>query len=181
MKESWPSVTQILQPWQDFSHVPPGRLQEAAGRGKEIHAICANIALDLWVPDIPDNCKGYIESFRLWLPVVEGVIAVEKRLYSHTYRFKGRLDFICLIQGDKGLTVVDLKSPVAKSKTWPLQTAAYRHLALMEWPNITRIATLQLSPEGKSAKLREYTGSMERDFAVFLNCLTAFNYFKKEK
>lgn len=180
MKDNWPSVTQVLQPWQNFDNVPPGRLQEAQERGKAVHAACAALALGLWVPDIPVAYLPYLESFRLWFSVVEEVIAVERRLYCPVYKFKGQLDLLCRIRGDKGLILTDEKTPITQYKSWRLQITAYRHLALQEWPNITRVASLQLSPEGKVAKLREYSGSMERDFAIFLNALTVFNFFRKE-
>jgi hypothetical protein len=176
-----PSVTQIISPWQDFSRVRPEVMENAQWRGKEVHAACAAAALGLWIPDIPSVCDPYLQSFLLWFrPMVVEVVAVETRLHCPKYSYQGQLDLLCRIKGDIGLTLLDHKTPITHHKAWRLQLAAYRHLALQAWPNVNRIGSLQLSPEGKPAKLREYSGTQERDFAVFLNALSVFKFFRKE-
>ncbi len=98
-----PSVTEVLSPWQDFSRVRPDVLEMARDRGSKVYQICAALALDLWVPEVPAECAPYIDSFLGWFPVVEKVVAVEPELVCPKFRFKGHPDLICVIRGDKGL------------------------------------------------------------------------------
>ncbi len=40
----YPSVTEVLQPWSDFSRIPPAVLEAAASRGTAAHQACEAIA-----------------------------------------------------------------------------------------------------------------------------------------
>lgn len=175
------SVTQIIHRYSDYSRVPADVLQAASERGTLIHQVCAAMASGLWVPDCADSDAPYILSFSQWFEaVVADVVAVEPELHCTAYRFKGHPDLICRLQGDDCLTLIDLKSPVQKQKTWRLQIAAYRHLALEKWPNIKRVGSLRLSPEARPAKFDEYSGTLEADFNVFLSALNLWNFLKKD-
>lgn len=172
------SVTQALSPFADFSQVPPNVLEEAKLRGTLAHNLFASYALGLWIPAIPENCIGFFDSFRRWFDdTVEEVIAVEKRIIHPTYHFTGQLDLLCQIRGDSGLMLLDNKTPLALYKSWQVQCAAYKKLADLEYPNITRTGSLRLSRDGKRAKLEEYSKTVERDFALFLCCLSAYQFF----
>jgi hypothetical protein len=176
------SVTEALSPFNDFSKVPPALLEEAKLRGTLAHNLFASYALDLWIPTVPENCIGYFDSFRRWFDatVVE-VVEVEKRITHPLHHFKGRLDLLCIIKGDDGLMLLDHKTPLALQKSWRVQCAAYKKLADLEYQNIIRTGSLRLSREGKPAKLEEYSGTVERDFGIFLNCLSAYKFFKGGK
>ena len=176
------SVTTALSPFNNFSQVPPALLEEAKERGTMAHNLFASHALGLWIPLVPENCIGYLDSFRRWFEdtVVE-VIAVEKRIVHPVHNFTGQLDLLCRIRGDAGLMLLDHKTPLALYKSWRVQCSAYKKLADLEYPNITRTGSLRLSREGKRAKLEEYSGTVERDFSIFLNCLSAFNFLKGGK
>jgi hypothetical protein len=175
------SVTECLSPFNDFSAVPPAVLEAACERGSQVHANIASILKGLWVPEIPENCQPYIDSFNLWLPVVEEVVMVEETLVDKEREYKGTPDAILRIKGDEGYTLVDWKSPVVESKSWRLQISAYRALAMQNGYLIHRTGALQLSPKGRVAKFREYSGTLVRDFATFLCCLSAYKFFHKEK
>ncbi len=176
------SVTTALSPFNDFSAVPPAVLEEAKVRGSMAHNLFASHALGLWIPSVPDNCIGFFDSFKRWFDsTVDEVIAVERRIVHPVYHFTGQLDLLCIIRGDSGLMLLDHKTPLALYKSWRLQVSAYKKLADLEYPNITRTGSLRLSREGKRAKLEEYSGTVERDFAIYLNCLTAVNFFKGGK
>ena len=179
---NYPSVTQIIGRYSDFSRVPPDVLEAAKERGTRVHQVCAAMASGLWVPDYCDSGDApYIVSFEQWFEaVVDNVIAVEPELTCTTYRFKGHPDLLCRLKGDDCLTLIDLKSPVQKQKTWRLQIAAYRHLALKKWPNIARVGSLRLSPEGRPALFDEYSGTLDVDFNVFVSALNVHNFLRKE-
>ena len=178
----YPSVTEVIGRYSDFSRVPPEVLQAAAARGTRIHQLCAAYAQGLWVPDYCDSSEaGYMLSFTLWYSLaVDKIIASEPALTCSKYHFKGHPDLICRLKGDSVLTLIDLKSPVQKQKTWRLQIASYRHLALEKWPTIKRVGSLRLSPEGKPARFDEYSGTLEADFNVFLSALNLYNFLRKE-
>jgi len=173
-----PSVTQALQPFMDFSKVPPDVLQAAADRGSEVHAICACIAKKLWVVEVPDNCAGYVRSFQGWFSsMVDEVVLAEERLYDHARRFHGMPDLICRIKGDSGLSLVDYKTGATAMPHWEVQIAAYRHLAILNGHPVNRILSLRLSKDGKPPKITESTRSMDYLFNVFVSALNCYRHF----
>ena len=176
------SVTQALSPWQDFSQVRPDVLEAACQKGSQVHAIIASILKGLWVPEIPGSCQPYIDSFNLWLPVVDEVVMVEETLIDKAHGYKGTPDAILKIKGDEGYLLIDWKSPVTQSLTWEVQVSAYRKLAQLAYPELTinRVGVLQLSPKGRPAKFRDYTGPMEQRFSIFLNVLSAYRFFNQK-
>jgi len=116
------------------------------------------------------------------MPSVAEFVFVEKPLVDPVRKFKGTPDSLIRFHGDKGYTLPDWKSPVVQSRSWWVQTATYRKLAQLEYPDlpIERIGSLQLSPEGRPAKFREHTseyGGMEYLYSVFLNLLCGFQFF----
>lgn len=175
------SVTQALSPFNDFSMVRPDKLEAACLRGSQVHAIIASILKGLWIANIPENCQPYIDSFNLWLPVVDEVVMVEETLIDKGHGYKGTPDAILRIKGDEGFTLCDWKSPVVESKSWRLQISAYRALAMQNGYLIHRTGALQLSPKGKVAKFREYSGTITHDYSLFLNALAVYKYFNGRK
>ena len=176
-----PTVTQVLEPFTDFSAVPPEVLEYAAERGTRVHGYCAAIASGLWIPGgIDDECAGYVASFRRWFSFVDEVHAVELRLHDDTMGFSGQSDLIVTLNGDKALSLWDLKSPITEGRTWCAQVAAYRHLATEHGFRIARQGSIRLKRDGCAPIVKEYSGSYDRDFAAFIAALTAWKYFKKE-
>lgn len=172
MENSYPSVTQVLSPFIDFSMVPEGILLAATERGKEVHLICAAIANGYWTPTAPKEIAGYINSFCKWFAcMVEEVIFSEKEFVDQDYGFIGHPDLGLRINGK--FAVVDLKTPAVLQAVWKGQCAAYKHLTKFELTG-----TLRLDRNGKTAKMDWYEDD-KRDFAAFLAALTAFKYFKK--
>jgi hypothetical protein len=175
------SVTQVLQPFADFSMVRPDVLESAAERGTYVHQICAAMAQGLFVPEIREDCTGYVQSFERWFnsTVVE-VHGVELELIDNIFGIIGHVDLLCTIRGDDGITIIDLKNPATQSKTWICQVAAYDHLARCNGFNVIRNGALQLDSKGGRAKLREYTGIKDGAFAAFLGILQGARFLKGE-
>ena len=178
MSKPLPSVTQVLGLYQDFSGIRPDVLARAAERGTAVHRICSALVQGLWVPSIPEECRGYIESFRLWMPYIEETVLVEKELVDKKLGYRGRPDWIGRIRGDKTLTVLDWKTPLAKGRLWQAQLAAYGHLAEVNLGPIGRIASLRLKPDGKKPILDDYRRD-PHDMAAFVSALNAYRYFKE--
>ena len=174
------SVTQILGQYQDFSNVNMDVLEAAAARGEETHRICAGIAMGLWVP-VPSHLEGRVQSFKKWMKeAVEKVIFVEQEFHCTCYDFVGHPDLGVIIKGDKGITIPDIKTPATQNKVWRGQLGAYWHL-VEEHGNfdlpVIRCGSLMLHPQGKTARLVEYTENSAQDFNAFIAALTARRYF----
>lgn len=171
------SVTQALDPFTDFSSIPPHVLEHAIWRGIEVHKICAGIANGLFSPRPQHELAGRIQSFKGWFSTtVERVVFVEREYICTCYQYVGHPDLGVVIKGDNGITVVDLKTPITEGRTWRGQLAAYRHLVECCEAPVRRSGALMLNPDGKPAKLKEYQDGKE-DFAAFLAALTATRYF----
>lgn len=172
-----PHVTAVLAPFADFSRVPKAVLEHAAARGSQVHGACAAIVKGLWVPPLPEDCLGYIKSFRQWWPNVAEVIMCEQTLIDPDHGFAGRPDLVCLIEGDEHWTVVDWKTPAAKNKLWRAQLAAYKHLAGKNgYKPIGRVGSLRLRANGGPPIFDEYQHS-HIDFNGFLSALNAYRHF----
>ena len=59
-------VTEVLSDYVDLSMVPPDVLQAAAERGTLVHDICAGILHGFFPPEIPEEAKGYVDSFLIF-------------------------------------------------------------------------------------------------------------------
>lgn len=172
-----PSVTEVLQPWADFSRIPPAVLEAAAVRGTAVHDVCANIARGLMVINQQPETIGYVNSFRRWFDfMVSEVLLAEERLIDIELGFHGEPDLIIKSKSE-GIILVDNKTPVTLQKTWKLQLSAYRHLADKNIVTPDRVGSLRLHPEGKVARMDYYDNSA-RDFNLFLQSLNLHNYFK---
>ena len=179
---SLPSVTQVISPYKDFSQVPENVMSAAQDRGSEFHALAAAYLTDTWIPEVLPTAAGYFRSFTRWADAyVEEVIWVEKPLVHPVYRYQGTPDALLRIRGDHGLTLPDWKTPRAFDKSWIVQTAGYKELVEVNgWP-VARTASLQPHPEGKMAKFREFTQSLNLGLSVFISLLNAWHFFYGSK
>lgn len=174
------SITQALSPFSDFSRVPPATLEAACERGSVLHRAFALHASGLWLPELAADYQGYFDSFCNWYDLaVEETLAVEEELVCEKYGFCGHPDFIGIIKGDKSPCLIDWKTGQAKMKSHRLQVAAYHHLAKEKY-GVKRVLLVHPKANGGKASVVGHTGTLARDFATFLNCLSAYRYFKGE-
>jgi hypothetical protein len=172
----YPSVTEALKPWSDFSHIPPAVLEAASLRGTAVHDICANIARGLLVMNTPPEAEGYVASFRRWFDfMVDDVLLVEQRLVDPDFGYHGEPDLIVKSKSE-GIILIDNKTPVQKLITWRIQLAGYRNLAVKNDITPDRVGSLRLHPDGKTAKLDYYENSLT-DFNYFLQALNLYRLF----
>ena len=171
------SVTTVLSPFNDFSQVPPDRLAYATQRGTDVHAACAAYAKGL--PAFLSNGSGlYFQSFKNWFDkYVRRALFVEAEFSDpSTYGIIGHVDLVAELV-DGRIVVVDYKTPVAESKTWRAQLAAYCYLCKPVVGEVGGMA-LKLSPHGKVATAIQYK-QQAADMAAFLSALAAYRYFKE--
>lgn len=180
----YPSVTEALGMFADFSGISPEVLAAAADRGTRAHAACEAYIKGLWLPKLDDDIQPFFDSFVPWYDsMVEQVLWCEGRLEHSAYLYSGKPDLVCIIKGDDCPTVIDLKTPIAKGKLWSAQLAAYRelwrdHAGLAEDARI-RCASLRIRREpGQRALFDEYRGDdLKRDFNAFRSALNAYRWF----
>lgn len=176
----WPSVTQVLSVFSDFSGIRPDILERAAARGTEVHRICAGIAQGLHIPAIPEDLRGYVYSFCQWFTNVEEVLLVETRLEDPVFMFHGQPDLVVRLRGDQTPRLIDLKTPASLGKLWSAQVSAYARLyALHSGEECQHSGTLRLRRDGSPAIFDECRHSAH-DLRAFLAALTAYRYFKQE-
>ena len=175
------SVTQALSPYSDFSRIRPDVLDAACERGQVLHRAFALHASGLWFPALAEEYQGYFDSFANWYDLaVKETLAVEEKMVCEKYGFMGHPDFIGVIRGDKAPSLIDWKTGQAKLKSHRLQVAAYHHLAKEKY-GAKRVLLMHPKPDGGKASVVGHTGTLARDFAIFLNCLSAYTFFYKEK
>lgn len=173
-----PSVTAILSPFVDYSHVPAHILERASLRGSRVHGICAARLRGLWHPPVTPDVAGYVRSFDAWARHVSDVILVEAELEDTALGYCGHPDLLVRMRGEQELSGIDLKTPRLCMPTWRGQLAAYGNLFEANGHSVSRLASLRLSPDGGAAKFDEYTGTRRADFAAFMSALNAYRYFK---
>jgi len=181
-KSNYVRVSEALNSYADFSKVKPDVLWFATERGTKVHALCAAYAQNIWIPEVPEHCKGYFDSFTSWFDKhVVRVFYVEERFYNHKFFYTGQPDIILEMRSE-GIMLIDNKTPQGNAfeRIWRVQIAAYLNL---EIPNVFKMpldkaGSLQLDPKGKSARMKWYDESA-KDFAQFLHALSAYRFFKK--
>ena len=179
----YPRVTEILNPYSDFSAVPPDVLEAACDRGNEVHKCCAAYALDLFHP-IPDDLRGFFSSFRAYfdLYVIE-VLAVEEELLNEKWGYCGHADLIAKVTGFAPgcpvVAVIDYKTPITASQTWRCQIAAYVEAAREKY-GVTIGGILQLDKDGKLPKMT-WVQDQAQAFNAFTGILSGWNYIKGAK
>jgi len=177
------SVTEVIGKYADWSKISPEALEAAAFRGTKVHQYIAMKLLGLWVPGgMEAHYRGYLDSFTSWHDqAVERTLYVELEAVCTCWDFIGHIDWVGIIKGDKGLTILDWKTPITEAKSWLLQLSSYRHLVTEHTETklpVIRCGALMLSPEGKPAKMKEYTDVSEAAFNVFLGMLNGHKWMK---
>jgi hypothetical protein len=174
---SYPSVTQVLSPWVDYSRVPPELLEAAGKRGRLVHRCCAAHLMNLWTA-VPDGLEGYFRSFLAFSREhIAEVVLVEAALDHPTLLYQGHPDLFCRLKGDRGLAVVDWKTPLAYSQAWRLQLAGYRELGRYHGHDIVRNLSIRLKADGRIPLVNDSTETHHQDFAVFMNALSVWRFF----
>lgn len=177
------SVTTALSPWSDFTGIPEAVLREAAERGTLCHNLFAGYAQGLFLGEIPEQARGFFQSFRTWFDkYVDHVFWVERELIDNDLGIIGHADAgLRLVDGCNAVT--DWKTPAAASKTWGPQTAAYLKLADKCCDEKYDAAmVLQPKKDGGVAKATIYKQSeSDRNWVVFASALNCYRFFKGGK
>jgi hypothetical protein len=177
-----PSVTQVLQPVMDLSHVPPEVLASAAAFGVAVHKACELDDLDqLDEESLDDALAPYLSAWRKFCRDYDVEWqGIEERVYHTQLRYAGTLDRRGLVRVDprrdyRTPAIVDIKSGTVLYPAVGPQLAAY-HRALNEASVTTKRLAVQLKPDATYvAKWHDDP----TDFALFCSLLTLRNWCAK--
>lgn len=179
----FPSVTKVLAPYSGIEYLRrrfPGVIERAAERGTAVHGYCESSAKGFPPVGIPNDLRGYWQSFMLWFADVEEVVALELRLFDPVLGFHGQADIICRMRGDRFLSLWDYKTPAVVSPTWGPQVAAYVHLSTINKYPVKRGGAIRLRKSGRRPLVKEYTDSLRRNWNIFVSALNCHNAFPKK-
>lgn len=142
-----------------FNRLDPEMLANKARIGSEVHN-----CIDAWAKGefypLPEDCKGYFDSFLLWSDFVKLVpIESEMRLYDDYQMLTGKVDMVGqMLDSTTAWRLFDFKCTVSEDeKKWPLQACAYWDLLRYNLYAIdTRCLFVKLDKEGRMPKIFEY-------------------------
>lgn len=171
--DNYTRVTSILYPFSGLHKIDPDILAHAADRGTRVHKTCEAIISGLGEMGCDEETSGYVESFKEWWSLGHNVVEMEKRFWCDDLEITGQVDLI--LQTPEGLTILDLKTSSAPSKTWPAQGCAYAYLAKKAGYPIEEILFLHLNKKGNPPKLYSYPVNDE----FFLSIYRTWKHFYK--
>lgn len=191
--DDYTRVTAVLSPFSGLNLIDPEVLSNAANRGTCVHNLCdLLICLGfLEEEEIDSHIKKYArndEHFEKEKKLIVKMLTsfdkwrIGKRFENKPERFfdddlmiTGECDMI--YKNSHGYRVlVDLKTPVSVSKTWPLQGSAYSYMSKKSGLKIDFIVFVQLSRSNAEAKEHFY----EENFPLFKSALDMYRYFYKD-
>lgn len=121
-----PGVTNVLEPYYDWTGVDPVALAIAADRGSMVHeATALDDHLDLDEDSLDERLVGYVHAWRRFReesgfrPLV-----VEHKVFHRAHWFAGTLDRVGVFRNNPTRWLIDIKTGVPQPAT-SLQTAAY--------------------------------------------------------
>jgi len=143
----YPRVSEIIskQNQNELRSIPIETLVNASIRGKAVHSYCTTYMRKLFMPEIEPAYLPYVDAFIYWFDRnVVKVLDTSRRFYDDTLKFSGEFDAVVILKDSDLPTLIDIKATAAKSKTWPLQLAAYRHLCQLNNFTVHRAMNIHL-------------------------------------
>lgn len=165
IRPGYTRVSDIIKPWNDFSGIPLEVLERKKNIGTEVHK-----AIQAFNECIPVQYEGdgeeYFTSFLKWMRETKvNVKYSELRLYDDTLKITGGIDALVQFPNEGNLVLVDWKTTASYTKKtarmWELQGTFYHYLLTKNGNEdlSDRIVFVQLNPDGKLPKIREFVYS----------------------
>ncbi len=171
MKEGYTRITKVLSPFTGYKSIPFHILEAKAAIGTKTHEVIKSYLKTGGVWDVDDDVRGYFDSMlKFWgngYPIKE----IENRLYCEEHFLTGEPDL--LIEGPKGLTLIDWKTSVKENATWTIQASGYAHLCKQNGYEIRDIWFIKLDKLGKDPEVFKY----KKDISFFMRCLEIYKMF----
>jgi len=166
------SVTQALEPLNDYGGIPDWIMRQAAARGTAVHLITEYYDNGM-LGDYPDELEPYLAAWEKFLAETEFEIEqVENRVYHPLYQFAGCIDRVGSFPQIKKQpkAILDIKTTAKLMPQAGPQLAAYLeayNLTNKEEP-ATQRWVCQLKDDG-SYILKQHKD--KADLSTFLSCL----------
>lgn len=171
MKEGYTRITKILSPFSGYKSIPSHILEAKAAIGTRAHDVIKGFLLTGGVWDVDPEIKGYVDSMLKFWGNGHPIKEVENRLYCEEHMLTGEPDL--LIEGPKGLILVDWKTSVKENATWKLQASGYAHLCKQNGLKIKEIWFVKLDKSGKDPEVFKY----KEDIQLFMRCVEMYKLF----
>jgi hypothetical protein len=180
IKPGYTRISDILKPFTNFNHIDKNILANAADRGTRVHDYCNAYANNIFLADIDEDCQYYVNAFIDWYDLnCVKLLYSEKRLYHDLYKITGKFDLIVKIKNTEENILIDIKTPVIESKTWPIQLGGYCMLIKESMDmDIHRCLVLKLPKSKGKAEEIEYT-KIEKNKHLFNCARQLHNHFQK--
>jgi ATP-dependent exoDNAse (exonuclease V) beta subunit len=177
-------VSDILQIFQAYAHVPIEKLRKAQELGTDIHSAIENFFNGKFTT-LQEKKMSVFLSFLEWAnhnnvkPILQ-----ESRFYDQGLKITGRIDLLAKV--NDVITLVDFKTGSwAHPEIWRLQGTFYRHL--IQHTNFTKDADLpipdrflfiQLQKDGSFPRLFEFFYD-SYDWNICVSAIKLYYYFKE--
>jgi len=177
IKPGYTRISEIISRYSGYDKIPPDILQAACDRGTAVHEIIDAIISGIGYPEIPDNLRGYIESFYGWYADrISMEFTMPDRWYADAAMITGKCD--CLIKLPNGFTtLVDFKTSAKLNKTWKIQGGGYHFLADCNNVVINEIEFVKLDKSGDPAESFLYR---PHDAAKLFTCALEMHKYLSE-
>lgn len=197
LRATYARVSEIIgkQTEREMRAIPIETLANASIRGTRIHSYCSSYLKGLWIPDVEEEYQPYFNAFTDWADAnVIKTLHQNIRLYDDEKRFTGEFDVIALLNGWDGPVLIDIKTSSAKSRSWPVQLAAYKKLCQLNGYEVNEVVNVHLkkkksavfenmkiiSPSLVEVKELEYE-SLEKYLKLFESALLCYDYFERKE
>jgi hypothetical protein len=197
----YPRVSDIIskQNFAELKAIPLDTLANACIRGTKVHEYCTAYVRNLWIPEVEEEYQPYLDAFASWADEnIEDVLHFSTRLYDDVKRFTGEFDMIVKLRETRRLALLDIKTSAVKSKSWPVQLAAYGNLCMVNGYKFDDILNLHLKKtkaavfdekEGKKIVISPPLvktiaidhGDITPYWEIFSSALKCYDYFDRKE
>lgn len=171
IKAGYVRVSEILGQWKRYDGINPVILQNKANLGTAVHESIAAHQDDIHL-QVPEEAKGYFDSYLLWHDTVKPKLQSLGRLYCDKLMITGEVDSLVQMPHSEEWAIIDWKTCAQSDETiWKLQGQFYHYLCSSNSIEISKsFYFVQLMKDGKMPKVREYKSS-----SPLLNvCMSAY-------
>lgn len=178
IRDGYTRVSEILNIFQAYSHVPKEKLKKAAEIGTEVHEAIEDYYKG-GLKYLSKTQMGYFSSFLKFAENFDlAPILQETRFYCDEWRITGRIDLLAELNGKPIL--IDFKTGSwAHPEIWRLQGMFYRRFISLSNPDKTpdEFSFVQLMKDGSMPNILPFTHS-SGDEKILENVMSCYRYFK---
>lgn len=132
---------------------PYKKSDKAKSRGSSVHSIVeackTGTEVKFELAETEKELGGYRDAFLKWINELNvKVVENEKTVISEKYKYAGTLDLLVRINGNKELTLVDVKTGKDIYPESFIQTSAYKYALKEQGVEVKETATLLLNENG---------------------------------